>query len=156
MKSQIQNCCLEYIVNEWEQLQPLQIENELSAAPPWGVWIRLYEPIAYDQNYLHDHENTIIEVWFLTKQGLEKRDPWEYARFITANGFRPWSIMFRKPHEAVWGKKYHEIGLAAFAEIIDEDKVYLEMQWGSGWGRGYQASIKENCDLEIEKHMWIS
>lgn len=84
------------------------------------------------------------------------RDPWEYARFIVVTSHCPWSIMSRKPHEAVWGRPYHEIALAGFAEIIEEEKIYLEVQWGQLWGQGYQMKVDEQGILQIEKRVWIS
>lgn len=156
MKVEIQNLCLEYIIAEWKHLRPLQIGNETPVIPPWGVWIRLYEPILVDQNDLRDHENIIVKVWFLTEQGLEERDPWAYSRFVTVKGYRPWSNMTQKPRESVWGDKFHEIGLGAFAGINGTDKIYLETQWGGKLGRGCRMKIDEQGSLEVERVVWVS
>jgi hypothetical protein len=156
MKSGIQHLCLQYIIDEWRKLRPLQIRDEPPEIPPWGVWIRLYKPIPISQNDLHDTQDTLLQVWFLTERGLEERDPWEYARFIMVIGYRPWSIMPTKPREVVWGRRYHEIALAAFAEIIEDEKLYLEIQWGRLWGRGYQMKVDEQNTLQIEETVWVS
>lgn len=156
MKSEVQNLCLQYITDEWRKLQPLQKDDEPPELPPWGVWIRLYEPISITQNDLNDTQDTLLHVWFLTERGLEEYDPWKYARFIVVNGYQPWSIMSRKPREAVWGRRYHGIALAAFAEIIEEEKIYLEVQWGRLWGRGYRMKVDEQGTLQIENRVWVS
>ena len=152
METKTETLCLQYITNAWRELRSyLRHDESLS----WAVWIRLYNPISVGMNSVDDYVNTLMKVWFLTERGLEERDPWEYARFIVVNSYRPWSSMSTPPHVTIWGKT-HEIGLAAFAECIEQDLIYLEYQWGNLWGKGYRMKVDVEGQLQIEKRVWIS
>ena len=152
MKAKTEALCLQYITNEWRELRSdLRHDESLS----WAVWIRLYNPISVGMNSVGDQVNTLMKVWFLTERGLEERDPWEYARFIMVNSYRPWSAMSTPPQVIIWGE-IHEIGLAAFAECIEQDLIYLEYQWGNLWGKGYCMKVDVEGQLQIEKRVWIS
>ncbi len=157
MIPEIQALCIQYITDEWRKLRPLKLRDEPPIPPPWGVWIRLYDPVSPRVNAIDDRRNVLRKAWFLDAQGAQERDPWVYARFITVNGYRPWASGRVEPvrPEALWGR-YHQIGLAAFAEFDEADAIYLEMQWGTLFGHGYRMIVDEKGVLRIEKNLWRS
>lgn len=155
MRSEIRTLCIQYIIEEWHKLPLLNLRDEPPIPPPWGVWIRFYDPIPFGTNVIDDSKSVLRKTWFLDKQGVQERDPWEYARFITVNSDCPWAAENLKPHMTIWGT-VHQIGLAAFAEVIGTDAIYLETQWGVRWGHGYQMKINEDGVLQIERTLWFS
>jgi hypothetical protein len=155
MNPEFQALCLQFITDEWRKLRPIERRDEPPFQPPWGVWIRLYEPISLKRNVVRDPEDRVLKVWFLNRRGLEERDPWEYARFVVANWDRPWASIPPCPPVAIWGYM-HEIAMAAFADYPEEDRIYLEYQWGRVWGRGYRMKVNELGALEIEETLWRS
>jgi hypothetical protein len=156
MRPEIQDLCLQYITEEWQKLNPLKISNDPVDLPPWAVWIRLYQPISINRQILRDPEDKLLRVWFLTERGIEERDPWEYGRFISVNFKLPWSMSTSKTDEGVRGKRYHAIAIAAFADIVEEDKIYLDYVWGWLHGEGHQMYVNEQGLLQIEKTVWVS
>lgn len=159
MKLEHQNICLSFIEKEWKQVRARQAGQEKQSEDPWAVWIRLYAPIPINQNDLSDLEDTIAKTWFLTKNGIEERNPWEYARFITAKGYLQWPNWWSRPRDKIWGDQVHQIALAAFANIIDHEEIYLELQWGGRWGSGYHMEIDKSANKTIiqpKHHVWRS
>lgn len=158
MQPERQKLCLEYIMEEWHKLDILRIGKHPPDLPPWAVWIRLYQPISIHQNELRDPDDKLLRVWFLTELGAEERDPWEYGRFISVN-FKfvlPRSMLTIKTDEGVWGNRYHPIALAAFADIIGEEMIYLQYAWGWLHGEGLIMRVDEQGGLQIEKTVWFS
>jgi hypothetical protein len=146
MEPEIQNLCLEYIQNEWHKLKPLQSRPpEQPISPPWGVWIRYYDPVSSPK--IIEAECVLQKTWFLAEARLIERDPWEFARFILAN---------QVPKNTIWGV-YHKIGLAAFASYLDDPRsIYLETQWGLRFGHGCRMLIDTSGSLKIDKELWLS
>jgi hypothetical protein len=156
MLPEVQTLCLQYIADEWRKLPSLQLRNEVTIPPPWGVWIRLYDPISCHENWIDDQTHILRQVWFLSEKGLAERDPWAYARFWTVNISMPWAAPGFHPSAGVLGQ-VHQIGLAAFAHFQETpEKVYIEMQWGNLWGRGYSMIVTPDGCLHVEATLWLS
>ncbi len=122
MDSEVQSLCIKYIADEWRKLRPLTSREEPPLLPPWAVWIRYYDPISSRMDFINDKVNVLRKVWLLSSQGVQERDPWEYARFIVVNWYCPWAIGNRLPPRAIWGY-YHQIAVAAFAQFGDSDTI---------------------------------
>jgi hypothetical protein len=147
--------CLEYIAAEWRELKPLVSRDGPTLPPPWGVWVRQYEPISPRLTVVDDRSCSLGRVWFLDERGVRERDPWEYARFIVVNWYRPWAVGQSAPQVAIWGP-LHEIGLAAFAEYAGGDTIYRETQWGTRFGQGCEMRACLRGGLEIVRTLWRS
>ncbi len=92
--------------------------------------------------------NILLSAWFLTDEGIEERDPYEYARFV---------LCHQIPGDAIWGSPYHQIGMAAFASSLNNPGlVYLEYQWGNLLGRGFWGDIGSSSNLVIKDQTWVA
>lgn len=153
MRPEIVELCIRYTIDEWRKLQPRKLQDKPPIPPPWGVWIRLYDPLSPTASDI-TNKHVLRRVWFLTERGLQERDPWEYARFVTVTWHRPWASAGFAPREAIWGILF-EIGLAAFAEFSGTEEVYRETRWGSRWGQGYRMKPDKNHTLQIVETLWL-
>jgi hypothetical protein len=156
MQPEVQALCLHYIANEWQEIKPVKLRDEPPIPPPWGVWIRLYDPIPNNSGIIVEGVHSIRKVWFLDSHGCQERNPWEYARFIVVNSYCPWAAERFRPQMALWGT-VHQIGLAAFALFVGSpNEIYLDMQWGVRWGQGYRMRVGEAGALQVARRLWLS
>ena len=70
MDANVQALCIQYITDEWRKLKPYEFRDDSVIPPPWGVWIRMYEPITPSTT---ESEYITNKVWFLDKAGLRER-----------------------------------------------------------------------------------
>ena len=155
MKTETLELCIRFIKNEWLKLEQHSSSN-MQEEPPWAVWIRLNQPISISQNSLSDPTDSILRTWFLTKHSLEERDIEEYSRFVLVKGWESHVFQGNSQKLTASTERFHQIGLAAFAQIIETEKVYLEFQWGRLYGQGYQIAVGQDNALHVTKSVWRS
>lgn len=155
MKSELIELCIQFIKNEWLKLEQDSTPN-LQEEYPWAVWIRLYEPIPLSQNILIEPTDRILRTWFLTKHSVEERGIEEYGRFVLIKGWESHTSPSNSQNLVTSTGRFHHIGLAAFAQIIEVEKVYLEVQWGKLYGQGYLITVGQDNALHVAKSVWRS
>jgi hypothetical protein len=123
---------LRRIEAEWRNLRPKEREGKIEL-PPWGVWIRLLEPLPPDLVYIsYTYEQMLSQcqaVWFPDECGRWDKSVWAYHRFVTVHHIRPWCSRFDEPFLPS-GKRYHEIAVATIAPYQKSGDWYLGYQWG--------------------------
>jgi hypothetical protein len=73
MNPEVQAYCLNFIVEEWKALHRMEFPADY--VPSWGVWICQFEPINKANEAPRDELHTLAHAWFLTKEGLEEKNP---------------------------------------------------------------------------------
>jgi hypothetical protein len=92
----------------------------------------------------------------LTKEGLEERNPWDYANFSAIHITQLWSSKSEWMSSDVFGgRELHEIALARFAPYIGTDEVYLDYLWGRLFGRGYVIDCTDLTNIK-RSEVWRS
>ncbi len=120
---------------------------------PLGVWIREHAPIeAPDYNLTTD----VQAAWFLDSRALQVRSPWEFVRYYTMHGIKPWYSGMWPIASGIFHQGTHEIGLAGFSPIVAKELFYFEWQFGGLFGRGSTYAFDDAGDLQIAENIYIS
>lgn len=119
-----------------------------------AVWIRQYPFMPLDLYEVNDYTMFPQAVWFLDKNGLRQENVWKWRRLVTVHLRQPWCSKDFKEPSPFFDRSY-PIGLAAFAPY-DGDKFYMEVQWGSLFGKGWEVTINEQGKLLCMHEKWIS
>ena len=121
---------------------------------PWSVWVRQHKPLPPAASQAR---TPVCATWFIDRRGIQPRSPWAYARFHTVHFDQPWCAkMFGEPANPLFGRRRHEIGLAAFARYIDSTELYLEMVWGGLGGQGWRVAVGWDGTVHIRQRLWIA
>ena len=153
MEPEDRNRCLKYIAEQWQGLRPIELRGQPVAQLPWGIWIREYGDLAPGTTAISEGKQAIQAAWFLSRSGLEPRDPLEYARFILANSY-PQPRDSRDNH--VFGR-VHKIALAACAGFSGmPGLVYVEFIWGTLWGEGLRLEFGNDGNVLSNESLWRS
>ncbi len=147
MRPELQDILLREIVSEWKALSPQH--------RPWGMWITLHTPLAEGTDSIRTAATPALTAWFLNREGLRRRNIWEYARFYVMHAEQPWCGNTIGVPNGVWGNP-HLIGLASFAEYVDTEDIYLETVWGGLWGRGDRVTIDAYGQIQWRQSLWVS
>lgn len=133
-----------------ERWDPLEDE-----AWPWGVWIKLHQPVdgAEDPS---TPATPVRRAWFLNEDGLREMSAWSLLRFWTVQFERPWDARFvSHAPDAAFARPRWRIGYASFAEYLDSDELYLETVWGGLWARGKRAQVTGDA-VRVVRELWVS
>lgn len=174
MNSEIESCLIEYFADEWrwlrsdewatrrdysshvEEAQPEPRWDPLSEERwPWGVWMRLHDPLPSGASDIEAPTTLLRKAWFLSEDGLRRMNPWSFLRFRTVQFIRPWTAPNVHLDDAAFARPRWRIGYAAVAEITGSDEIYLETVWGGLWGRGRLVTIVGNTVQELSM-LWIA
>jgi hypothetical protein len=142
-----QRLLLERVVGDWQSLAP--------GMQPWGMWIALYAPLPVDADTLDRTASRALRAWFLDARGLQPRGTLEYERFWIIHFEQPWC---RRPYPEpgeILGAQTYPIGLAAFAAYSDTMDVYLQVEYGARFGRGYRVTV-DGDQRRAERELWRS
>ena len=145
----------------WIQQLWSLIRGEWNALPeagkPWGVWIRLYAPLAVTADHLQQ-EALPLQAWFL-EEGMEwphERSIWAFARFWAMHFERRWAVADCATLDPRFSARCYPLGLAAFAPYADSQDLYLETIWGGRWGWGRRLSLTPEGLIERSQGLWIA
>jgi hypothetical protein len=120
---------------------------------PWGMWVTRHLPVSAGAEEV-DYE-TPLRVWFLDEIGLRPRDYWTYCRFHTVHFLQPWCSGKLREQDGIFGEDRYPIGMACFAPYIGNEDIYLEVDYGKLFGRGYRLTIVGD-EVVSEGDLWRS
>ena len=90
---------------------------------PNTVWIAEHQPVPLDNC---NATTPVVKSWLLSERGIGQRTAAEYVRFITVHSGVHWATgNVQPPSTGVFGR-VHAIGLVAFAQIENSDRIYLD------------------------------
>ena len=123
---------------------------------PWGVWIRQHVSIPNSVIDRLESQAALQRVWFLSREGITPRDPWDYLRMMVVQFEQPWCKKMWKERTTWSANGPHEIGFAGFAEYENSEDIYVEVIWGGLFGRGWRITIGEQATETGSRLLWVS
>lgn len=151
MQQEIQTFCLNFIIQEWKDMRMFFAKENKT---PEGAWVCQFEPMQTSDEYPNDKIHTLSHTWYLTSDGLEKRNPWDYANFSAMHITQLWSSGSVRVPSGIFNRGFHEIAISRFALYEGTDLAYLDFAWGGLFGRGYKldcSDLQNITKLELWK-----